>query len=191
MLIWTATAPGQLGIGDNKGIVQQRLKPRLVRISGKLQEIKTHPTENTTGKAELGTHLVLKDKHGRELNVHLGPVPAVSETVKQLTVGTKLDLVGFCTEKMLPNHYVAKTLILANHVIRLRGSDLRPYWSNNKPGGEIPSSSTATTGRRKTAETTGSLRYYPRFWQRRCFQDGQRPCWRRHCRGRACRRKWK
>ena len=86
VLIWTVTAPGQLGMGDNKGIAQQKLKPRLVRILGKLQEIKTHPCESTTGKAELGTHLILKDKHGRELNIHLGPAPAVSETVKLLTV---------------------------------------------------------------------------------------------------------
>lgn len=190
VLICVAPAPGQLGMGDNKGVAQQRLKPRLVRISGKLQEIKTHPCENTTGKAELGTHLILKDKHGQELNIHLGPAPAVSEAVKRLTVGTKLDLVGFRTEKMPPNHYVAKTLILANHVIQLRGSDLRPYWSNNRLGGEIPSSSTATTGKQKKFETTGSLCYYPRFWQRRCFQDGQRPCWRRRCRGRICCRQW-
>lgn len=190
VLIWAATAPGQLGIGDSKGVVQQRLKPPLVRISGKLQQIRTHPCENTTGKAELGTHLILKDKHGQELNIHLGPAPAVSEAVKRLKVGAKLDLVGFRTEKMPPNHYVAKTLILANHVIQLRGSDLRPYWSNNKLGGEIPSSSTATTGKRKTSETTGSLCYYPRFWQRRCFQDGLRPGWKRRCRGRACGRRW-
>lgn len=190
VLICVAPAPGQLGMGDNKGVAQQRLKPRLVRISGKLQEIKTHPCENTTGKAELGTHLILKDKHGQELNIHLGPAPAVSEAVKRLTVGTKLDLVGFRTEKMPPNHYVAKTLILANHVIQLRGSDLRPYWSNNKLGEGASSSSTATTGKQKTSETTGSLCYYPRFWQRRCFQDGQRPCWRRRCRGRVCCRQW-
>ncbi len=191
VLIWTVTAPGQLGMGDNMGIAQQKLKPRLVRISGKLQEIRTHPCENTTGKAELGTHLILKDKHDRELNIHLGPAPAVSETVKLLTVDTKLDLIGFSTDKMPPNQYVAKTLILANHIIHLRGPDLRPYWSNNKLDGQIPSSSTATTGKRKTFETKSSLYYYPRFWQRRCFQDGQRPCWRRRCRGRACGRKWK
>ena len=191
VLIWAATAPGQLGIGDNKGIAQQRLKPCLVRISGKLQEIKTHPCENTTGKAELGTHLILKDKHGRELNIHLGPAPAVSETVKRLKVGSTLDLVGFRTEKMLPNHYVAKTLILANHIIHLRGPDLRPYWSNHRLGEGILSSSAATTGKRQTSETTGSFLYHPKYWQRRCFQNRLRPGWKRRCCGRACGRKWK
>ena len=48
----------------------------MVRISGKLQEIKTHPCEKATGQAELGTHLILKDKNGREFNIHLGPAPA-------------------------------------------------------------------------------------------------------------------
>ena len=164
VLTWAAAAPGQLGMGDSKGVAQQRLKPRLVRISGKLQEIKTHPCENTTGKAELGTHLILKDKHGRELNIHLGPAPAVSEIVKRLTVGTKLDLVGFHTDKMPPNQYIAKTLILANNIIHLCDFDLRPYWSTNRLGEGAPSSSAATNRKRKTSETTGSLCYYPRFW---------------------------
>lgn len=190
VLVWAAASPGQMGMGDSKGVVQQRLKPPLIRISGKLQEIKTHLCENTTGKAELGTHLILKDRHGRELNIHLGPASAVSEAVKQLKVGRKLDLLGFRTEKMPPNHYVAKTLILANHLIQLRGSDLRPYWSNNRLGEEVPSPSTATAGKRKTSETKSSLCYYPRFWQSRRFQDGQRPCWRRRCRGRAYCRRW-
>lgn len=190
VLIWAAASPAQLGMGDSKGVAQQRLKPRLVCISGKLQEIKTHPCENTTGKAEFGTHLILKDKHGQKLNIHLGPAPAVSEAIKRLTVGMKLDLLGFRTEKMSQNHYVAKTLILANHLIQLRGSDLRPYWSNNRLGDEVPSPSTATTGKRKTSETKSSLCYYPRFWQSRRFQDGQRPRWRRRCRGRAYCRRW-
>jgi len=190
ILIWTAIAPGQLGMGDSKGIAQQRLKPRLIHISGKLQEIKTHPCENTTGKAELGTHLILKDMHDQELNIHLGPAPSVSETVKRLTIGTKLDLLGFRTEKMPPNHYVAKTLILANHIVQLRGSDLRPYWSNNRLNEKNPSSFMATTGKRITSETPGSHCYYPKFWQRRCFQGRRRPYWERPCCGRTCYRKW-
>ena len=186
VLICVASAPGQLGMGDSKGVAQQMLKPRLVRISGKLQEIKTHPCESTTGKAEIGTHLILKNKHGQELNIHLGPASAVSEAVKRLTVGMKLDLLGFRTDKMPPNQYVAKTLILTNHVIHLRSSDLRPYWANNRLGERASSSSTATTGKRKTPETESSLYYYPRFRQRRFFQDEQRPRWGRRYRGRAC-----
>jgi len=190
MLTWTATAPGQLGMGDSKGIAQQRLKPRLVRITGKLQQIQTHPCENTTGKAELGTHLILKDKQGQELNIHLGPASEVAETVKRLTIGTRLDLLGFHTDKMLPNHYVAKTLILPNHIIQLRSSDLRPYWSTNRPAGQVPSPMVATTGKQRMSEISRSFRNYPKYWRQRSFRAGQRPRWQRRCRGRGCGRRW-
>jgi hypothetical protein len=89
--------------------VQQRLKPCLIRLSGKLHQISTHPCEKTTGKADLGTHLIPEDKNGRELNIHLGPASDVSEIVKRLTVGNEFELIGFRTEKMPPNHYVTKT----------------------------------------------------------------------------------
>ena len=145
VLIWATVAPAQRGMGDSRGIAQQSLKPSLVRISGRLEEIKTHPCESTTGQAELGTHLILKDKSGQELNIHLGPAPAVSEVVKQLTVGKSLDLLGFRTDKMPPNHYAATTLILADRVIQLRDSDLRPYWSRSRLGDQALSPSTTYT----------------------------------------------
>ena len=175
MLIWTATAPGQLGMGDSKGVVQKRLKPRLVRISGKLLQIKTHPCENTTGKAKLGTHLILKDRDGRELNVHLGPASELSETVKRITIGANLNLLGFHTNKMPPNHYVAKTLLLPNHIIHWRDSALRPYWSTNRLGGQASLTSISTTGNRRLIETTGSFLYHPKYYRRRCFKDRLRP----------------
>ena len=190
VVIWTPTASGQLGMGDSKGVVQQRLKPRLIRVSGTLQQIQTHPCENTTGKAELGTHLILKDEHGQELNIHLGPASELSETVKRLTVGTKLDLLGFRTDKMPPNQYIAKTLILPNYIIQLRDSDLHPYWSNNRPAGQVRSPFTAITGKRRTSEAVGSLRYYPKYWRRRCFQAEPRPRGRRRCRERGYGRRW-
>ena len=191
MLIWTATAPGQLGIGDNKGIVQQRLKPRLVHLSGKLQQISTHPCENTTGKAELGTHLVLKDKNGQELNIHLGPASEVSKIVKRLSVGNEFELIGFRTDKMPLNHYVAKTLILPSHIIHLRDSALRPFWSSHRLGGQDPLNSISTTGRRRSIKTTSSFLCHPKYCWRCCSQDRLIPGWRRRCRGRACGRKWK
>ena len=186
VLICTAAAPGQRGMGDGKGVVQQRLKLPLVLISGKLQEIKTHPCENTTGKAELGTHLILRDKHGQELNIHLGPAPELSETVKRLTVGRKLDLLGFRTDKMPPNQYVAQKLILGSHIIQLRDSDLRPYWAGSRFGQETPWPSAKTTADQRTAIRSNCYYYSsPKSRQRRCFQDGQKPRWRRRCRGRA------
>lgn len=132
VLMWAASAFGQRGMGNSRGIAQLALKPDVVRISGKLKEIKTHPCEHTTGKAELGTHLILEDRQGRQLNIHLGPAPALAEAVKRLKVGTRLDLLGFRTDQMPPNQYVAKTLILGSRLIQLRDSELRPYWSGGK-----------------------------------------------------------
>lgn len=186
VLSWTGAAPGQLGMGDSKGVAQQRLKPRLDRISGKLQHISTYPCENTTGKAELGTHLILKDKNGRELNIHLGPANEMSEIVKRLTVGNEFGLIGFRTDKMPLNHYVAITLILPNHVIHLRDSTLRPYWSNNKLGGKMLLNSTFPTGQRRSLKMSSSF-HNPKYYQRRCFRDRPRHGLnRRCCGGRAC-----
>ena len=184
VLIWAAAAPGQRGMGDSKGVAQQRLKPHLVLISGKLQEIKTHPCENTTGKADLGTHLILKDKQGQEFNVHLGPAPALSETVKRLIVGRKLDLLGFRTDKMPPNQYVAQTLILDSRIIQLRDSNLRPYWAGSRFDQERLSPSAKTTVDQRTVMRKNRFYCHPKLWRRRCFQNGQRPRWTRRCRGR-------
>ena len=184
VLIWASAAPGQRGMGDGRGVAQQMLKPRLIRISGKLQEIKTHPCENTTGKADLGTHLNLKDKQGGELNVHLGPAPALSDTVKRLEMGRKLDLIVFRTGEMPPNQYIAQTLILGRHIIRLRDSDLRPCWAGSRFGQEILSPSARTTVNLRTIKGRNYRYYCPELQKLRCFQDGQRPRWRRRCRGR-------
>ena len=188
-LIWATVAPGQRGMGDSRGVAQQRLKPSLVRISGRLEEIKTHPCESTTGEAELGTHLILKDKYGKELNIHLGPAPELSEVVKQLTVGKSLDLLGFRTDKMPSNHYAATTLILANRTIQLRDSNLRPYWSRSRPGDQALTPSTTTTAGQQTARRMGYLYHCPRSWRYRGSRGSikSRPRWR--CRGRNFYRK--
>jgi hypothetical protein len=187
VLIFSSVAPGQRGMGDSEGIARQMLKPHLVHISGKLQEIKVHPCANTTGKADLGIHLILKDKQGRELNVHLGPTPALSKTVKQLKKDRKIELIGFRTDKMPPNQYVAKTLIINKNIIQLRDSDLRPYWAGNGFAQEIFLPST-----KAIVDKRSNCYYYssPNSWQRRCFQNGQRPRWRRRCRGRFFCHEW-
>ena len=183
LLIWSFAAQAQRGMGDSEGVVRQIMRPCLVRISGKLQEVKTHPCENTTGKADLGVHLILKDKQGRELNVHLGPAPALSKTVKQLTVGRKLDLLVFRTDKMSPNQYVAQTLILGSRIIQLRDSDLHPYWAGSGFGQVTLSPSAKTTVDQRSAMRRNCYFYsWPKSWRQRCFKNGRRPRWRRRCR---------
>ena len=184
VLISAAVTPGQRGMGDSRGVAQQRLKPSLVRISGRLEQIKTHPCDSTTGQAELGTHLILKDKSGQELNIHLGPAPAMSKIVNQLVVGKSLDLLGFRTDKMPANHYAAAKLILANRIIQLRDSDLRPWWSRSRLGDQALAPSTTTTPGQRTARRRGRLHHCPGSWQYRCSHGlyRSRPMWR--CRGR-------
>jgi len=188
--IWAAVARGQRGMGDTSGVSQQNLKPALVRISGRLQEIKTHPCDNTTGLAELGTHLILRDRNGNELNIHLGPAPVLSEIVKQLTVGKSLDLLGFRTNKMPSNHYAATRLILDDRIVHLRDSDLRPYWSQSRLADQARSPSTVTNAGQGIADRRGCFYNRPKSGQfRYChgFQNS-RPRWR--CRGRMYRHRW-
>jgi hypothetical protein len=184
-----SAALGQRGMGDSSGIARKIAKPPLLCISGKLQKIEIHPCEKTTGKADLGAHLILKDEQGRELNIHLGPAAVLSKTLKQLETGEKIELTGFRTDKMSANHYVAQTLILDSHIVRLRDSDLRPYWAAAAFTPDAPSpSAPASVGGKQAA---GMNRFYcpPGFRRYRCFQDEWRPRCRRRCRGRfGCRR---
>jgi hypothetical protein len=191
LLIWSFTAHAQRGMGDSEGVAQQILKPCLVHVSGRLQEIKTHPCENTTGKADLGTHLILKDNQDQELNIHLGPTPVLSKTVKRLKLGGKIELLGFRTDKLPLNQYVAKTLIFGSNIIQLRNSDLRPYWAGRGFSQETLLPSTKTTLDKRTAKRSNCYCYsYPKTRPRRYFQNGQRPCWRLRCRGRFFCREW-
>jgi len=191
VLIFSSAAPGQRGMGDSVGVAQQMLKPSLVHISGKLKEIKTHPCENTTGQADLGTHLILKDNEGQELNVHLGPTLVLSETVKRLNIGSKIEFIGFRTDNMPLNQYVAKILIFDGNVIQLRDSGLRPYWAGSGFGWETVSPYAKTNFDQRTSIRRNRYYYsWPKLWRRRCFQNGQRPYGRRRCRGRAYCRRW-
>ena len=129
-LISTA-AYAQKGMGGYEGVGRQQIKPPIVRLSGIVKKIETHPCKNTTGRAELGTHLIIMDPQNNKLNIHLGPTEDVNDIVKSLSVGSRIDILGFRTEQMPANQYVAKTLILSDQVTHLRDSMLRPYWSRN------------------------------------------------------------
>jgi hypothetical protein len=77
----------------------------------------------------LGTHLIVKNDQGQQLNIHLGPTAAVEDIAGQLTIGMRLEIVGFQTKKMPSDQYVAARLILAKTSIDLRDARLRPYWA--------------------------------------------------------------
>jgi hypothetical protein len=92
--------------------------------------IETGPCEMGTGRAEMGTHLLLKAK-GKELNIHLGPEPAVDHVADLLTVGKKVKVAAFRTPKMPDDHYVAQRLKVEDRWIPIRDADLRPLWAGS------------------------------------------------------------
>jgi hypothetical protein len=84
--LFSSTAFAQKGMGDDTGIVRQGLTPPVSSISGKLLEIKSGPCEKTTGKANIGIHLIIQGSKGQKLNIHLGPKNAVDHVVDQLSL---------------------------------------------------------------------------------------------------------
>ena len=130
-LFCSTAAYAQKGMGDYTGIAREPIKPPITRLSGIVHEIRTHPCEHTTGKAEIGTHLILKSSQNQEFNIHLGPATAVADIVKQLAVGKEIEVFGFHTEKMPSNHYVAKQLVIGGRSIDLRDASLRPFWAKS------------------------------------------------------------
>jgi hypothetical protein len=122
-------AHGQKGMGEQTGVGRKAAKPGVISFSGKGLATETGPCEKTTGRADVGSHFLLKTPKGKKLNVHLGPAAAVDYIVDQLTVGKKVTVHAFRTAKMPDNHYVAQSLTLDGTTIRLRDEGLRPFWA--------------------------------------------------------------
>jgi hypothetical protein len=134
-LLFSGFAVAQKGMGDDTGIVRHGLTPPVTSISGELLEIETGPCERTTGRAKIGTHLIIQDKDGQKLNIHLGPENAVDDVVEQLSLKQTLFLDVFHTEKMPANAYIAKSLTIDGKVIHLRDDNLRPVWAGSRGAG--------------------------------------------------------
>ena len=122
-------AHAQKGVGEQAGIARQAVKPEVISLAGKVLVTETGPCKNTTGRAYVGSHFILKTPKGKKLNIHLGPAAVVDYIVAQLTVGKKLTVRAFRTAKMPVNHYVAQSLTLDGTTIRLRDEGLRPFWA--------------------------------------------------------------
>jgi hypothetical protein len=105
-----------------------------VSLSGKLKAIETGPCEMTTGRAYLGTHILLETPKGKELNIHLGPAPALDEIVDQLPEGKKVSVKCFRTERMPKDHYVAQSVAFGDTSLQIRDEDLRPFWAGGSGG---------------------------------------------------------
>lgn len=123
-------ANGQRGRGDTVGIARQGVRPEVTRIAGELIEIKTGRCEATTGRAAIGTHLILQSESGKKLNLHLGPANSVEKIVAGLKIGQQVAADVFRTEKHVEGDYVAVRLLLDEKSVSLRDDSLRPTWAN-------------------------------------------------------------
>ena len=134
-LLWSSgtvsPAFGQRGVGDRVGVARQATKPEVVTLSGTVKSVESGPCEQTTGRALVGTHLMLLDDEGTTLNIHLGPRSVLEDVVARLKVDEELMLQAFRTEKMSEGHYVAQSLELGGETVVLRDDDLRPVWAGD------------------------------------------------------------
>lgn len=129
ILVAATSAYAQRGFGDAEGVARQAVRPEVTRIEGKLMEIKTGVCELTTGRAGVGTHLILQTAAGTKVNLHLGPAKYVRKYVDNLQIGQTIVADAFHTDKMPSDHQVAVRLILDNETIVLRAESLRPMWA--------------------------------------------------------------
>lgn len=133
--VLTPLAYAQRGVGDSAGVAQQSTKPELVTLSGEVVAVETKPCEKTTGHGVVGAHILLKTEKGDTLNVHLGWADAVEEIAKQVTVGKKLTVTAFRTDKMPEGQYVAQSVTFDGKTVQLRDENLRPVWAGGGPRG--------------------------------------------------------
>ena len=122
-------ALAQKGTGTPTGVAQQVAKPKITSLSGTISEIETGPCQATTGRATVGTHLLIETAKGQKLNVHLGPTAAVQRLTERLKTGDKVTVNVFRTEKMLEGHHVAQSIVLGKETFQLRDGNLRPLWA--------------------------------------------------------------
>ena len=127
-------ARAQKGIGDENGVSRQPTKPAVVAMTVVVSKVDSHPCENTTGPALVGTHFLARGSGGEKLNIHLGPAEKVKKIAKRLEPGLEIRADVFRTGKMPANHYVARTLYIDGQVLHLRDKDLRPFWAGDFAG---------------------------------------------------------
>ncbi len=156
MFAVSSTGHAQKGMGDPIGMVRQGLEPAVISLSGLVQSVETHPCANTTGRAVVGTHIMLQGDDGKEYNLHLGPADAVSALVEGLAPGARIEVVAFQTAKMPENHHVVTTLIHEGEIVELRGAGLQPVWSQQRRG---LAGSRRGIGRIASPEAAGRFEY--------------------------------
>jgi hypothetical protein len=138
VLTYMSPSYGQRGVGESVGMARQATRPALVTIEGTLTAIKTGPCERTTGRAGVGTHLLLQNSEGKTVNVHLGPATVVASFVNGLKAGDHVTAKAFRTDKLPADNYVAVSATVGEKSLTLRDETLRPTWAGRQGFGRGP-----------------------------------------------------
>ena len=143
LLVGTAPALAQRGIGRPDGVARQAERPQIVELRGSLERVETGPCEATTGRSPAGAHLFLQPEapqRDEPWNVHLGPDEAevVQELLDNLEAGEPLRIQAFRTPAMEEGHYVARQVEFdvgqKTEQFVLRDRNLRPLWAGPGDG---------------------------------------------------------
>jgi len=125
----TSVAWGQRGMGDSEEIVRQGQAPPVEELAGTLEKLEVAACQASTGRGQVGVHLLLRTENGELLNVHVGPARRLAALQEKLPVGKDVVVAAFRTEKMPGGHYVAREVRYGDEVIVLRGKNPRPLWA--------------------------------------------------------------
>jgi predicted Fe-Mo cluster-binding NifX family protein len=71
----------------------------------------------------------MKTGKEKEVNIHLGPTPAVDSLAKQLSCGQKVNVEAFRTKRLEKGHYIARSVTIGGKTIELRDKNLQPKWA--------------------------------------------------------------
>jgi hypothetical protein len=129
LIILALPVVAQKGTGSQTGIVRESTDAELSEVSGIIKEVKIGPCENSTGRSNSGTHLIVSTDNNSELNIHLGPTNEVSSIVKDLSPGLNIKCKVFRTDNLPDNNYIALDLETDSQFYLLRDSNLRPFWA--------------------------------------------------------------
>ena len=123
------TAYAQKGMATSEGTAQNDLPIDLVELKGVAQYVEEGPCAFTVDKSISGMQLILMTAEEQEINVHLGPVWAVSIWTEGIE-GQAVKLIAFRTKKLPENHFIAKELEWDGQKAVFRDGYLKPFWAN-------------------------------------------------------------
>lgn len=134
LILMTLPVFSQKGTGSQTGIAREATNLEIIYISGMINEIKVGPCQNTMGRSNSGTHLIIEVDNNNTLNVHLGPSTEVSHLTNKLKIGQEITIKAFRTNNLSENNFIAKEIFADNQIYTLRDSNLRPVWAEKGRG---------------------------------------------------------